>query len=57
MNETIIEGPGGQKYLVKIEASGEVRDAEGNVVNPNVTLTGETVVSEAEIVERMKESS
>lgn len=51
--ESIIETPDGARYLIRIEAAGIVRDAEGNVVNPDLTLTGESVVTEADIIDRI----
>jgi hypothetical protein len=48
MSETVIEAPDGQKYRITIEASGEVRDADGNLVE-NVTYTGESIVNEAQM--------
>lgn len=56
-NDTVLETPEGARYLIRIEAAGEVRDADGNLVNPNLTLTGETTITEGEIRNQIGERS
>lgn len=51
VNEEIITAPNGMMFRITVVATGEVHDAEGNLLNQDVELTGSVDMTKEQVDE------